>query len=265
MAEMKTPVLSLLQVEKCIFFDGQKCDFTSSPRPFHVVSTVNRGRAIFKSKYNTITLKEGDVFFIPMGETYRSEWSGGEVVYCTSVFFSFETGKDPTADKSYRLQKIEGDTGKSVAELIEKLSKNKSGKKHFDFNAIGDFYALCGVVFGGVETSQKPVNTSVIQNALDFIDSSFDSEISVKKLAELCNFSESRFHHVFKEIIGMSPIAYKHKVAVNHAQLYLASERNYTIEEVSDKCGFSSSIYFRRVFKKITGMSPREYKRSSML
>ena len=265
MAEPKTPVLSLLQVEKCIFFDGQKCDFTSSPRPFHVVSTVNRGRAIFKSKYNTITLKEGDVFFIPMGETYRSEWSGGEVVYCTSVFFSFETGKDPTADKSYRLQKIEGETGKSVAELIEKLSKNKGGKKYFDFNAVGDFYALCDAVFGGAPTAQKPVNTSVIQDALDYIDANFDREISVKELAEMCNFSESRFHHVFKELMGMSPIAYKHKVAVNHAQLYLASERNYTVEEVSDKCGFSSSIYFRRVFKKITGKSPREYKRGSML
>lgn len=265
MAEPKTPVLSLLQVEKCIFFDGQKCDFTSSPRPFHVVSTVNRGRAIFKSRYNTITLKEGDVFFIPMGETYRSEWSGGEVVYCTSVFFSFETGKDPTADKSYRLQKIEGETGKSVAQLIENLSKNKGGKKFFDFNTIGYFYSLCNLVFGGAPTAQKPVNTSVIQDALDYIDANFDREISVKELAELCNFSESRFHHVFKELMGMSPIAYKHKVAVNHAQLYLASERNYTVEEVSDKCGFSSSIYFRRVFKKITGKSPREYKRGSML
>lgn len=265
MTERKIPALSLLQIEKCIFFDGQKCDFTSSPRPFHVVSYVNRGRAIFKSKYNTITLKEGDVFFIPMGETYRSEWSGGEVVYCTSVFFSFETGRDPTADSTYKLQKLDGECGQKIGELVLKMSRQKNSQKYLDFAALADFYVLCGELFGGVENSPRAVNTSVIQNALDHIDANYDTEISVKKLAELCNFSESRFHHVFKEITGMSPIAYKHKVAVNHAQLYLSSERGYTVEEVSDKCGFSSSIYFRRVFKKITGMSPREYKRVSMI
>ena len=94
------PSLSVLQIEKCVFYDGQKCDFTSTPRPFHVLSYVNRGRAIFQNQYKTITLEEGDVFFIPMGEKYRSEWSGGEIVYCTSVFFAFESGKDPTAENA---------------------------------------------------------------------------------------------------------------------------------------------------------------------
>ena len=265
MAEVKTPSISHLQVEKCIFFDGQKCDFTSSPRPFHVVSVINRGRAIFKSNNKTITLKEGDVFFIPMGETYRSEWSGGEVVYCTSAFFSFEPGKDPTAESSYSLCKLEGNSGERIAEAIKKISTGKGKNKFLDFECISEFYFMCGELFGKIEATPKNLNLSVVQTALDYIDENFDSEISVKQLAELCNFSESRFHHVFKDIMGMSPIAYKHKVAVSHAQLYLSSERGYSVEEVSDKCGFSSSIYFRRVFKKITGKSPREYKKESMI
>lgn len=261
----KLPSLSLLQIEKCVFYDGQKCDFTSSPRPFHVVSQVNRGRAIFKSRYKTITLKEGDVFFIPMGESYISEWSGGEVVYCTSVFFRFEAGQDPTAENSYSLCKLEGEAGENISSAIKRLSGEKSKNKFLSFDFMSDFYSMCNELFGAVDATPKQLNTTVIQNALDYIDKNFDSEISVKQLAELCNFSESRFHHVFKELMRMSPIAYKHKVAINHAVLYLGSEHGYTVEEISDKCGFSSSIYFRRVFKKITGKSPREYKKGAMI
>ena len=124
---------------------------------------------------------------------------------------------------------------------------------------------MCEILFENMEATPKRNNTAVIQNAIDYIERHFDSEISVKTLAELCNFSESRFHHVFKELTGETPIAYKHRIAVEHAVLYLGSERGYSVEEVSDKCGFSSSIYFRRVFKKITGKSPRELKKGTRI
>lgn len=265
MSNQKIPILSHLKIENCIFFDGQKCDFTRNPRPFHIVSQIKRGQAVFTGANKTITLNEGDVFFIPMGETYLSEWSGGEVVYCSSVFFSFETGKDPTAEKSYSLEKIGGDSAKKISALIGEMQSLKDKTKFWDFRLLERFYALCEALFDELEYSPKSANTHAVQAALDHIDKNFDTEISVKQLAELCNFSESRFHHIFKQVVGMSPIAYKHKVAINHALLYLESEHGYTVEEVSDKCGFSSSIYFRRIFKKITGKSPREYKKESVM
>ena len=255
------PSLSVLQIEKCVFYDGQKCDFTSTPRPFHVLSYVNRGRAIFQNQYKTITLEEGDVFFIPMGEKYRSEWSGGEIVYCTSVFFAFESGKDPTAENAYRLCKLEGEMCEKFANAIKCLMSQKNKDVFYSYTSMSLFYSMCENLFENMEATPRRNNTAVIQNAIDHIERNFDSEISVRTLAELCNFSESRFHHVFKELMGITPIEYKHKVAVEHAVLYLGSEHGYTIEEVSDKCGFSSSIYFRRVFKKIMGRSPREYKK----
>lgn len=265
MSNQKIPILSHFQIENCIFFDGQKCDFTKIPRPFHIVSEVKRGNAVFTSANKTITLKEGDVFFIPKGETYRSEWSGGDVVYCTSVFFSFEPGNDPTEERAYELEKIDGEPKKRISEILNTLLSSKEKNKFLDFKFLGDFFTLCQALFDNVEYSQRNSNTYAIQKAIDYINENSDKDISVKQLAEMCNFSESRFYHVFKELMGVSPINYKHKAAINQARLYLGSEHCYTIEEVSDKCGFSSSIYFRRIFKKITGKSPREYKKESMM
>ena len=265
MTNPNIPILSHLKIENCIFFDGQKCDFTRAPRPFHIISEIKRGRAVFTSPNKTITLKEGDVFFIPMGETYRSEWSGGEVVYCTSVFFAFETGKDPTSEKNYSLERLDGELGEKLSALLGELSSSKEKNKFYGFRTLELFYSVCSELFQGLTASDKSTNINAVQAALDYIDENFDTEISVKQLAEMCNFSESRFYHVFKEVTGMSPITYKHKVAISRAQLYLGSEHEYTVEEVSDKCGFSSSIYFRRIFKKITGKSPREYKKESIM
>ena len=59
----------------------------------------------------------------------------------------------------------------------------------------------------------------------------------------------------------MSPIAYKHRVAVTAAEQLLASDDALSIEEVSDWVGFESSAYFRRVFRSLVGCSPRDYRR----
>ena len=44
------------------------------------------------------------------------------------------------------------------------------------------------------------------------------------------------------------------------AAALLISRPEDTVEQISDACGFESSAYFRRVFKKHTGASPREYR-----
>ena len=72
MSNQKIPILSHFQIENCIFFDGQKCDFTKIPRPFHIVSEIKRGKAVFTSANKTITLKEGDVLLLTVEQSVLS-------------------------------------------------------------------------------------------------------------------------------------------------------------------------------------------------
>ena len=60
----------------------------------------------------------------------------------------------------------------------------------------------------------------------------------------------------------MSPIEYKNKIMIRHAERSLVDHPEVSIEELSERLGFESSIYFRRLFKATTGKTPREYRKT---
>lgn len=55
---------------------------------------------------------------------------------------------------------------------------------------------------------------------------------------------------------------YKNKAAISFAEELLIQKPQMTIDEISEASGFESSIYFRRVFKSVTGMSPANYRKN---
>ena len=60
---------------------------------------------------------------------------------------------------------------------------------------------------------------------------------------------------------GISPLQFLNNTRIAFAQKLLLSKNvnNYKIYEIAEMCGFSDQLYFSRVFKKITGISPKEY------
>jgi two-component system response regulator YesN len=94
-----------------------------------------------------------------------------------------------------------------------------------------------------------------------YITKNLDKVIDVPTAANFVNMSESYFSHIFKKDVGISFIDYVNNEKIEKAkELIICS--NYRIYEVSDKLGFQNSTYFTMLFKKITGLSPSDYKKS---
>ena len=100
-----------------------------------------------------------------------------------------------------------------------------------------------------------------IRHAVRYIETHYDAPLRVDELAALCHISASYFYECFKREMGLSPIEYKNQITVRHAQRALIDSPEASIEEISEKLGFESSVYFRRLFKAKTGMSPRDYRK----
>jgi AraC family transcriptional regulator len=97
--------------------------------------------------------------------------------------------------------------------------------------------------------------------ASEFINENLDRDISLEELASLVRLSPTHFCRAFTRSIGMPPHQYQIRQRVERAKLLLAdSERSIT--DVAISTGYSASSNFATAFRRVTGVSPREYRRS---
>ena len=94
-----------------------------------------------------------------------------------------------------------------------------------------------------------------------YIYANYAKELTVSELATMCCLSESRFSHLFKESVGTSPAQYVLGTKIEMAK-ELLKDTDLSIAQISERVGISNQNYFSRIFKKYTGVSPREYRLS---
>ena len=95
-----------------------------------------------------------------------------------------------------------------------------------------------------------------------YIDDHFKENITLDQLADLTHVSKYYMVHSFTQEYGISPINYLISRRIEEAKLLLKSD-DYALSYISHVLGFSSPSYFSQTFKKNTGMSPNEFRKSS--
>lgn len=106
---------------------------------------------------------------------------------------------------------------------------------------------------------QQQSNARRLAPLLEHIEQHYDEPVCVNDAARLCAMSECCFMHSFKEVTGQSFVAYLNDFRVARAQNLLALT-DKAIAEISLETGFCNQSYFGVIFRRITGMTPREYR-----
>lgn len=84
---------------------------------------------------------------------------------------------------------------------------------------------------------------------------------SVDDMAEYVGMSRSGFQHLYKKMFGKSVISDVISGRTDRAKRLLSST-NLSVREISERCGYSGEYNFMRQFKKMTGKTPTEYRKS---
>lgn len=92
-----------------------------------------------------------------------------------------------------------------------------------------------------------------------FIIDHLHLDLSTADLAKEANLSEFHFSRMFKQSTGMTPHAFITKKKMDRA-CELLKHKHYSIYEVSHHLGFKNQTHFSMLFKKVMGVSPREFK-----
>ena len=108
------------------------------------------------------------------------------------------------------------------------------------------------------ETKNDTIND--IERAAHYFKDNYNKQISIEQYAEEHLMSVNWFIHSFKSVMKMSPMQYIISLRIAMAKGYLENSTK-NIAEISNEVGYENALYFSRLFRKYTGMTPTEYRK----
>jgi len=108
---------------------------------------------------------------------------------------------------------------------------------------------------------RKSVNARYVQTAIALIQQHYIGGITVEAAAEKLSISSGHLSHIFKQETGYTFVDYLVYYRVKQAA-ELLRDPQVKVYEVADLVGYSDARYFSQIFRRITGMTPREFRES---
>ena len=102
--------------------------------------------------------------------------------------------------------------------------------------------------------------TDRLQPALDFMQTHFHEDVTLKDVARSAHVSVSRLSHLFREKLGTTVIGHLNSLRINRAK-YLLLATDQTCTQICYDAGFRNLSYFNRVFKQQVSMTPSGFRR----
>ena len=104
-------------------------------------------------------------------------------------------------------------------------------------------------------------SSGLVERAREYVEEYYNEELTLQRVAEVVGISSGYLSTLFSQFLDVGFIDYLNRIRIEHACDYL-KQNYFKTYEIAYKVGFRDEKYFTRVFKKVTGMTPSEYKKS---
>lgn len=150
------------------------------------------------------------------------------------------------------------EAGTLIVRLQDELAKGAPGHR---FMACAHLMELIGFLSRCYSRAEHPEAKSLMHfgEVMSHIERRFAERLTVRQLAGMAHMSESSLTRMFRRVTGRSPMDHVIRVRMARAAELLA-RGDVRITEAAFQCGFNDSNYFSRQFRKVMGVTPREYR-----
>ena len=141
----------------------------------------------------------------------------------------------------------------------------------YEYEHADDFSpsVITGLLFSFVITMVRQFENTVAQKALDknilhlsseIMQRNASTKISIKEIAAACNISEQHLHRIYRKARKKTPLQILTELRTQKAQ-YLLVTTSHSLSKIAGLCGFYDSSHMNKVFLKVLGILPAEYRR----
>jgi AraC family transcriptional regulator len=116
----------------------------------------------------------------------------------------------------------------------------------------------------GEQTKRKDthIGKRTVAKVIDYIYANTGANISLVVMAQMAGMSPNHFVLMFTKATGLTPHQFVLRARIDSAKLHLKDE-TLSIAEVSRRTGFRTQEHFTKVFRRIVGATPREFRRAN--
>ncbi|WP_168122925.1 response regulator [Paenibacillus sp. HB172176] len=116
-------------------------------------------------------------------------------------------------------------------------------------------------LFGGSQQTKANPERDVMEEIQAYIDSHYNAELSLQHISDKFFLSREYISRRFKQKTGVNLSEYVEQLRINYAKSYVLNPQ-LKISQVAQIVGYQDDKYFSRVFKKLTGCSPNDYRQA---
>ncbi|KAA1183415.1 response regulator [Paenibacillus sp. B2(2019)] len=151
---------------------------------------------------------------------------------------------------------------KEIASTIAAFDANElvSGCRTLD-EAVKQF---CGYMKEGYASlvKNRPDRSAkdLMEDVRRYLDEHLMEPIGSDELQLVFGYNKTYISNVFSEVFGMPPGKYLSKLRIDKAIVLIFERPELSLRQIAELVGYEDSLYFSKVFKNATGLSPREYK-----
>lgn len=214
------------------------------------------------------TLNKGDVALIKPGVLHRTAGGAFErfLINFTKPYMEyFFTCKAMSILLSCFENKtitIPADRRTEIRILFEKIfDLLEDGKEEKTFTYFADVLNLLVQVSEQKNLSTEKITTEgkIVAEILNYINEHYNEIENITQISDNFFITKSHLCRIFKNVTGISVIEYLNRIKIKQS-CYLLENTEKSITDICTECGFNSSVYFCKLFKKIMNITPTEFR-----
>ncbi|HTE29843.1 MAG TPA: AraC family transcriptional regulator [Chryseolinea sp.] len=265
------PLINSLFITDIGFYPKARGHFRERPHGCdqHILIYVASGCGHAEIKKEMFQINAGDFILLPAKtrHLYQSDEKNPWSIYW--VHFSGRTSADILSTMLLHQSSYKGsvDAGMKRGNLFDELYVNLErgyGIENLIFVNMALPYFLSSFIFNSrYNQLQAEKDEDIFESSINFMQKNLHKALTLKEIAQSISLSSSHFSFLFKNKMGYSPIEYFNHLKIQKACQYLLFT-HLRIKEISNNLGFEDQYYFSRMFSKLMGVPPVEYKKKRL-